>query len=251
MLCKEVGGGGAQPAGAPGGERPAPHLEEAEEQAGRLPRSAPARPPARPEAHQPSAGATGRLSPAEERAALLLTPSALLIDANGSVRWGETAFFLSLGNSKFKNTQKQQKAEAAAGSLVQWRRVTRRPQAPPHSLPAPNLRQRGPKINPEPGAIPACRQTKTSPGAEPQSGFALRAVTRKWHYSKGSYTLVFSRGFFHDTLKYLSPTLSQMLSHGSETIMSHDSPKNTHHHSQPPLCETRKHLAAFWPQVLS
>lgn len=70
--------------------------------------------------------------------------------------------------------------------------------------------------------------------AGPESGFALKAVTCKWHCRKGSDTF-FSRVFFHDTLKYWSP----------DTVpRRRDShvPRFSKIHSQSPLCKTRKHL---------
>lgn len=56
-------------------------------------------------AHRPERGGATRCPSTPRSAAPLLTPSASLIDANGSVRWGEAALVLSYANSKFKKSR--------------------------------------------------------------------------------------------------------------------------------------------------
>lgn len=93
--------------------RTTPHLEEGEERAGRV------RVRACPGAHGPerrgAAAQAGSHGARPRSTAPLLTPAALLIDANGSVRSRRSLSFLSYGNSKLKKNP-----EAAVGSLVQW-----------------------------------------------------------------------------------------------------------------------------------
>lgn len=66
---------------------------------------------------------------------------------------------MSYGNSKLKKILKQQWAPWCSGC-----EFTLRPQPPPHSAPAPNLLQQGPKINPELGAILRAGRQRLHPG---------------------------------------------------------------------------------------
>lgn len=67
--------------------------------------------------------------------------------------------------------------EAAVGSLVQWMRVHTPPPAASTLRASPQLAAAGAKNQSGAGSEPARRQTKASPGAGPESGFALKAVT--------------------------------------------------------------------------
>lgn len=187
MPCEEVGGGELSLQELRACEADPPHLAAGEEQAGSQAGSAlPQCAPAGAQGATRSPSTPGSTAP-------LLTPSAFLIDANGSVRWGETALVLSYANSKFKKSQSSSGLSGAVdGSHTP-------PPASSALAASPQLAAAGAKNQSGAGRDRAHRQTKTSPRAQPQSGSARKAVTRKWHSRKGVLPTVFRQGIFFMT----------------------------------------------------
>lgn len=109
--------------------------------------------PAGPGAH-PAGAQGGRCSSSARTAhptgapsaTLLLTPSALLIDVNGSLRSRRNLFLVIW---KFQ-VKKKKNPGAAVGSAAGDANPHSAPEPPPPSEPAPNLLPPGPKINPKP-----------------------------------------------------------------------------------------------------
>lgn len=135
----------------------------------------------------PSAGAAGCRSRGRS-AAQLLTLSAFLIDANGSVRWEEASFFLSYGNFKLKKSPSSSRLPGA---------VDRSHTPPPASstlIASPQLAAAGAKNQSGAGSAGA-QADKDFTRAEPESGSVRKAVTRGGIAERGSHTLFFSRGF--------------------------------------------------------
>lgn len=140
--------------------------------------------PVGPERTRPSSGAAGCPSPAVDRAphcrpsaTLLPTPSAsaLLVDVNGSVR-SKRNLFLSSVNSKLKKKKIIPKQQWAP-----WRHGCQSALRPSRLHPAsqPPTCCSGGQKSIRSQSDRARRQTKTSPRAGPESGFALKAVTCK------------------------------------------------------------------------
>ena len=185
MPCQEVPGGGP-------GQLQEPRQGPLTLGRGRR-RQAAGHVPAAPERIQPERRAP-TLELREDRtpegapsATRLLTPPALLIDVNGSLR-SRRNLFLVIWKFQVKKKKKSWSSSGlpAAGD------------ASPHSAPKPP---------PPPSQPPTCcrggqksirsrsgrarRQTKTSPRAGPEPGFALKAVTCQWHCREGVLHVVY------------------------------------------------------------
>ena len=150
--------------------------------------------PAGPGAH-PAGALGGRCSSSARTAhptgapsaTLLLTPSALLIDVNGSLRSSRNLFLVIW---KFQ-VKKKKNPGAAVGSLQPGMPIRTPPPSRLHPPSQPPTCCRGGQKSIRSRSGRARRQTKTSPRAGPESGFALKAVTCQWHCREGVLHVVY------------------------------------------------------------
>lgn len=142
-LQRSRGRGRARPAGAPVSARTTPHLGQ-----GRSGRAPVRTQTERRGGRCPSRPRTAR--PAAPSAAPLLTPSALLIDVNGSVRSRRNLFLFVLWKFQVK---KKKFPEAAVGSREPWMPVRTPPPAASTLRASPQLAAAGAKNQSEAGAI--------------------------------------------------------------------------------------------------
>lgn len=159
-----------------------------------------------PSEHQPGAGTAQSRSLARALLPLLLTCSAFLIEANGSATWGETSFFLSYGAFKLKKKIPKPQPRAP------W--CSRENHTPPPAastlIASPQRAAVGAENQSQPER--SAQADKDFTPAQPEPGWARRAVTRKWHFRNGVPHLLSSGGFFYGTRQRSSPTLSPRLS---------------------------------------
>lgn len=144
--------------------------------------------PAGPGAH-PAGAQGGRCSSSARTAhptgapsaTLLLTPSALLIDVNGSLRSRRNLFLVIWKFQVKKKKILEQQWAPQPGMPIRTPPPSR---LHPPSQPPTCCRRDQKSIRSRSGR--ARRQTKTSPRAGPESGFAVKAVACQWHCREGA-----------------------------------------------------------------
>ena len=177
-LPRSPGTGARSAAGAPART---PYLGQWSEAAGSRPR------PAAPERIQPERRAP-TLELREDRtpegapsATRLLTPPALLIDVNGSLRSRRNLFLVIW---KFQVKKKKKILEQQWAPCSRGCQSALRPQAASTSEPAPNLLPRGPKINPKP----------ERPGAQADKDFTSGRAGAWLCFESGNVPVALQRG---------------------------------------------------------